>query len=305
MKIKDLIPLFLRWCEDNRAPATARFYRLGLRVLAIDLAERPIEELRQHEIEAVLKKASLRPDGTRFANDTLRRNAISFQAFQKWLKDNRYLKKSVARKLEKPAGRKRERIPTDDEMAQIIAIAPADWLRIFRGLWMCGARPNELCRATLADWDRATATITLAEHKTARKTGKPRVIPVGKQFAELLAASTEGRTEGHLFLRDDGRPWDPQTVSATFRRLRERLGLSRELCLYTTRHKHATNLLRATGGNLKAVGLQLGHADIKTTQRYVHIETKELVENQDLLHFDLPAKPADGEKPLDDAQDAA
>lgn len=302
--VRDLVPLFLAWCDAHRAPATARFYRLGLRVLSLELADRPLEDLRQHEIEAVLTKAGTRPDGTPFAPDTLRRNAISFQAFQKWLRKNRYLKKSIVRNLEKPPGRKRERIPTDDEIARIVAIAPADWLRIFAGLRMCGARPNELCRATLADWDRNAGKIVLAHHKTAKKTGKPRVIPVGVQFAELLDQSTAGRDDGPLFLRDDGRPWDPQTVSSIYRRLRDRLGLPRELCLYLTRHEHGTKLLAAVK-DLKAVGDALGHADIKTTQRYVHKTTEELRGNQDLLHFETAPKPAASDKPLDDAPRAA
>lgn len=292
MTLGQIAPLFLQWCAAHRSAQTARFYKLGLRVLVERLGDREFDQLRQHEIESALIIAGTRADGTPFAPDTVRRNAIAFQVFQEWARKNKYLAAPIVEKLEKPPGRKRERIPTDDEIRRITAAAPADWSLIYRALRMCGARPNELCRATLADWDREAGMITLAHHKTVKKSGRPRVIPVGKKLARLLAESTAGRSEGPLFQRADGRAWDPQVVSGVFRRLRDRIGLSKELCLYLTRHEHGTKLL-AKVKDLKAVAEALGHADIKTTQRYVHKTTAELRANQDAVEIDDPPPPAD------------
>jgi integrase len=70
----------------------------------------------------------------------------------------------------------------------------------YSALRQCGARPGELCRATIADVDRAAAVITLKEHKTARKTGKPRRIPIGRKLGELLTQAIGDRQAGPIFL---------------------------------------------------------------------------------------------------------
>jgi hypothetical protein len=51
------------------------------------------------------------------------------------------------------------------------------------------ARTGELWRATIADIDRAANVIVLWEHKTARKTGKPRRIPIGLKPDSICRAS--------------------------------------------------------------------------------------------------------------------
>ena len=311
MTVAALVPLFLAWCGQHRSPATARFYGMGLRGVVARLGDRAVAELRQHEVETALAEAGRRADGSPLAPDTLRRNAIAFQVFQAWCVKNRYLSEPVVEKLEKPPGRQRDRIPEPEEIRRLLDGAPADFVLIYTALRLCGARPNELVGATITDYDAGAGTITRATHKTARKTGKPRVIPVGRQLAALIARATAGRAEGPLFLRADGRPWTVGELSATFRRRRDKLGLPKDLCLYLTRHEHGTRLLEQCR-DLKAVADALGHADIKTTQRYVHKTAAELRRNQDALRMpgvedDPPASPAaappdssDGAPPADD-----
>ena len=92
---------------------------------------------------------------------------------------------------------RRDRVPTAAETEAILAQASRAFRMIYSALRQCGARPGELCRATIADVDRANRVITLKEHKTARKTGQPRRIPIGRKFGELLdqAIGTRVRKE--------------------------------------------------------------------------------------------------------------
>ena len=49
------------------------------------------------------------------------------------------------------------------------------------------------------------------------------------------------------------------------------VGCGEGYSLHSTRHTHATHLLRATG-NVKAVSRRLGHSDIRVTLRvYAHV----------------------------------
>ena len=95
-------------------------------------------------------------------------------------------------------------MPTPAETEAILAQASPAFRLIYSALRQCGARPGELCRATIADVDRANRVITLKEHKTARKTGQPRRIPIGRKLGELLDQAIGDRTEGPVFLSPSG-----------------------------------------------------------------------------------------------------
>ena len=129
--------------------------------------------------------------------------------------------------------RRRDRLPTAFETDTVLAQASPPFRLIYAALRQCGARPGELCRATIADVDRVGRLITLKEHKTARKTGQPRRIPIGRKLAELLDQAI-----GTKICREKG------------------IEFARRL---------------------------LGHAHISTTQRYMHLDDRELADAQDLV----------------------
>lgn len=76
-------------------------------------------------------------------------------------------------------------------------------------------------------------------------------------------------------------PLSTRTVQSMVKRYAEAAGLpttgNRRVTPHTLRHTYATWLIRS-GTNLEAVRRLLGHADISTTQRYLHISDPELEE---------------------------
>jgi len=148
-------------------------------------------------------------------------------------------------------------------------------------LRQCGARPGELCRATIADVDRVNRVITLKEHKTVRKTGKPRRIPVGEKLGAFLTQAIGERLAGPVFLSPAGRAWTVPNLSRTYSRLRDLAGLPRDLVLYLARHECGTKVCRQKG--IEYARRLLGHTNISTTQRYMHLDDQELADAQDLI----------------------
>jgi integrase len=106
-------------------------------------------------------------------------------------------------------------VPTPNETEALLATASPEFRLIYSALRQCGARPGELCRATIADVNRADRVITLAEHKTARKTGQARRIPIGRKLGELLDKAIGHRTAGPVFLCPSGRGWRVENLSRT------------------------------------------------------------------------------------------
>jgi integrase len=121
----------------------------------------------------------------------------------------------------------------------------------------------------------------LKEHKTARKTGQARRIPVGRKLGEMLDQAIGTRTEGPVFLSPSGRGWRVENLSRTYSRLRDLAGLPKDLVLYLARHECGTKICREKG--IEYARRLLGHTNISTTQRYMHLDDNELADAQDLI----------------------
>ena len=128
---------------------------------------------------------------------------------------------------------------------------------------------------------RSGYAIVLREHKTARKTGKPRRIPIGRKLGELLDQAIGNRSEGPIFLSPAGAGWRVENLSRTYSRLRDAAGLPRDLVLYLARHECGTKICQAKG--IEYARRLLGHTNISTTQRYVHLDDRELADAQHLV----------------------
>ncbi|MGE5193511.1 MAG: tyrosine-type recombinase/integrase [Deltaproteobacteria bacterium] len=215
------------------------------------------------------------------SDSTRHHDAVALQRLQEFALEHKLLDKPVFGKLEKPRVGQRDRLPTPDETAAILSRSSREFRLIYSALRQCRARPGELCRATIADVDRANHMITLKEHKTARKTGQPRRIPIGRKLGELLDQAIGTRTEGPVFLAPAGKAWTVPNLSRTYSRLRDMAGLPRDLVLYLARHECGTKICREKG--IEFTRRLLGHANISTTQRYMHLDDRELAEAQDLV----------------------
>jgi site-specific recombinase XerD len=298
MRLEDAIERFLSHTREHRSANTLRSYTSRLKPLRLMLGEREIESIRMADVDTFLTAAGRKADGSPKSADTRRANVIVVQTFFAFLVSFGFLGELPFKRLEKPRPRMRDRIPTEAEDAAIEKLASPEFLRVFRALRYCGARPGELSAATIADYRPAERLIVLSKHKTAEKTGKPRKIGVGKKLAAILTEAIGGRTEGPLFLAENGVAWTAQRLSKRYKRLCRQADLSEELCLYLQRHAHATELCEKLG--VFAASQALGHTDVKTTQRYIKPKDSLLSEHQDLLdgedEKETPEK-GDGEEP--------
>jgi integrase len=276
MLIGDLIAEFFAWNSRHRSPPTTAFYRTRLRRFCQKYNDRDLATLTPLEVDEHLAEA-----GRGMSDSTNHHNAVALERLQKFAIQNKLLDKPVFGNLEKPRVGRRDRVPTPAETEGILAHASRQFRLIYSALRQCGARPGELCRATIADVDRGKCVITLKEHKTSRKTGQPRRIPIGRKLGELLDQAIGQRTEGPVFLSPAGKAWTVPNLSRTYSRLRDVAGLPRDLVLYLARHECGTKICREKG--IEFARRLLGHANISTTQRYMHLDDRELADAQDLV----------------------
>jgi len=68
----------------------------------------------------------------------------------------------------------------------------------------------------------------------------------------------------------------------TYSRLRDLAGLPKDLVLYLARHECSTKICREKG--IEFARRLLGHTNISTTQRFIHLDENELAPAQDLMN---------------------
>jgi integrase len=295
MRIDTLIDEFLAQCRQGLSKATVAFYRGRLRKFRERFGERDFATLKLSEIVDYLEWA-----GTGASDSTRRHNIVALERLQLFARERRVIRKRIFPRLKKPPIALREKLPTAEEREALLREASAEFKLIYAALRQCGARPSELCGALIEQIQTLEGgrALVLTKHKTARKTGKPRIIPIGNKLGELIAEGAGDRTAGPIFRSPRGTAWTPANLSATYRSLRDAAGLPKHLCLYLARHEHASEMVRRF--DIHAAKEALGHSSINTTQRYVHTKLEDKLSRQDAFGEEPSAPPGQASPRADD-----
>ena len=83
------------------------------------------------------------------------------------------------------------------------------------------------------------------------------------------------RDPGTLFVSRTGRRIGRERLWAIVRRYAAEAGIEKGVHPHTLRHSFATHLLSG-GADLRVVQEMLGHANIRTTELYTHLDTSRL-----------------------------
>jgi integrase/recombinase XerD len=127
-----------------------------------------------------------------------------------------------------------------------------------------GLRVSE---ATGADIEHLGPTMVIT-----RKGGKVVTIPLAPRTARAIDLATGERTEGPLFVTEDGRRLDRHGAARIVRRVTRRAGIAKHVGPHTLRHAFITAALDA-GVPLRDVQEAASHADPRTTMRYDRART--------------------------------
>jgi integrase/recombinase XerD len=161
-------------------------------------------------------------------------------------------------------------------------------------LYSSGLRIGEALRLTVLDVDLINRVVTVRDTKFF----KTRLVPIGQKLSAEMAAHLERRRNlpmpagenSYLFASSTGQRWSYSQVITLFQRLRHSAqieapeGELRPPRLHDLRHTAAVHRVlswyrdgRDVQHLLPQLATYLGHVDIKSTQRYLHM-TPELLE---------------------------
>ena len=145
-----------------------------------------------------------------------------------------------------------------------------------------GLRLSELTGLNLEQLDLADGLV-----EVLGKGSKTRVLPVGKKAREALQAWLAVRVlanpkDDAAFVSQRGTRLGPRAIQMRVKAAGER-ELGQNLHPHMLRHSFASHLLESSQ-DLRAVQELLGHADIKTTQIYTHLDFQHLASVYDSAH---------------------
>lgn len=157
--------------------------------------------------------------------------------------------------------------------------ARSRWLRnraLLEAVYSSGLRASEV---VALDWNHIDADLGVLRVERG-KGGKQRVVPIGRDALEALAAyrsdwSEPRRDESAVFLNLRGTRLNVRSVGRVLDECIRRAAVQTKASPHALRHSFATHLLES-GGDLRAIQEMLGHSSISTTQRYTHLDLRRL-----------------------------
>lgn len=149
---------------------------------------------------------------------------------------------------------------------------------LFELMYSSGLRATEICSLAVQGVDEGEAYV-----RVRGKGDKERIVPVGLPALHAVIAYRTGlrprllraRAVHELFLNARGGALTRQGLWKILRKWATVAGLADRCSPHVLRHCFATHLLQG-GADLRAVQELLGHADIRTTQIYTHLDRAHL-----------------------------
>jgi integrase len=146
-----------------------------------------------------------------------------------------------------------------------------------------------LCHLTWADVDLENREIVLRRHKTVKKTGRPRRVPIHPVVLKLLIVIRRQKDPGeHVFLNHRKAPWNRSSLSLRVQRARAAAGVPDDAKLYGLRHRFGTTAI-LKGVDLKTLAELMGHTTTRMTEHYVALAGQREHLAEAMLRVNAPA----------------
>ena len=180
-----------------------------------------------------------------------------------------------------PIPRERNRLPSilgKEEVSRMINASGNLYRRtLLMMLYGTGMRRSEVAHIKVGDIDSQRMII----HVVNGKGGKDRDLPLSPALLETLREYWRWR-KPKLFLfptrnhhTGPEQPISDKTVWIACSEAARRAGITKRVTPHTLRHSWATHLLE-DGTDLRTIQLMLGHGDLETTARYLHVSQRHL-----------------------------
>tara|TARA_B100000614_G_scaffold143892_1_gene127940 strand:+ start:355 stop:1251 length:897 start_codon:yes stop_codon:yes gene_type:complete len=278
---------FLKF-ERNLSQNTIQSYLSDLKKLIKYLGIKKNNNL-PHEIKVDIIREFLYLESKKIKASTQGRLISSLNLFFDFLILEKILIENPVEKIDYPKiGFTIPTTLTTDEIDLIIANARLNknnGLRnetIIEVLYSCGLRVSELINLKISD-------LYLSEQllKVIGKGNKERFVPISQtakklivQYIEFVRNSNKVK-KGHedtLFINNRGKKLTRIMIYTILNSIAQEIGIKKKVSPHVLRHSFATHLIE-NGADIISIQKMMGHENIVTTEKYLHVRNKHLKES--------------------------
>lgn len=139
-----------------------------------------------------------------------------------------------------------------------------------------GLRLNEIINIRIRDLDLKSKSI----HVKITKTDVDRFVCFTESTKQLLYKFIVTQQIEDFIFYDfkTNKKLTTSSVESFIYRVKKRLQIQENITPHKWRHTFATNFLK-NGGDLETLRLLLGHSNLKTTQKYLHLSKNDIITN--------------------------
>ncbi len=142
--------------------------------------------------------------------------------------------------------------------------------------YSAGLRVSEIVNLKLKNIDSVRMQLFI-ENAKGKKDRYVNLSPVLVDILRRYYSTYRPRPELYLFESEQtGTAYPVRTVQQIFSNAKRKAGISKDVGIHSLRHSFATHLLEK-GVDIRYIKELLGHFDIKTTERYLHVARQKLV----------------------------
>jgi integrase/recombinase XerC len=272
--------------ERRLSPLTCKSYARDLAILLKHLQKIPLNLVQPHHIRHFI--AQLHSQG--LSGKSIARVISAWRGFFSYLIRSHHFTHNPCVGIHAPKSPKNlPQTLSPDETAQLLTFLADDLLNsrdraMFELFYSSGLRLAELANLQITDINLPDSTV-----RVSGKGGKTRIVPIGSKAIAALQAWIKQRDKliqpgrNTLFLSRHGKPISTRTISHRLKNRALQQGINSNVHPHMLRHSFASHLLQSSG-DLRAVQEMLGHANIRTTQMYTHLDFQHLTKVYDATH---------------------
>lgn len=253
------------------SPNTIRTYTNEFYQLLRLLKEHPVYDLNPEQLRRYMLYA-IETEGIKENTAHSRINALKYY-FEKVLGRDKFF-------IEIPRPKKPLTLPKvlgEEELGRLFrSLSNSKHKAILFTTYSAGLRVSEVVNLRIQDIDSDRMQILIKEAKGK----KDRYVSLSPILLDILRAyikTYRPKPIFYLFESEQTKTAYPvRTIQRIFQLAKEKAGIKKETGIHSLRHSFATHLLEK-GTDIKYIKDLLGHFNIKTTERYLHVSKKELI----------------------------
>ena len=249
-----------------------------------DVAEITQEDVTQYVVSVTQRSISISTKGTYIRH---------LKIFLKWISEEYEAIYDVSKIKIPKCAKKNVRVYSDDEIRLIFdSIKTSEtWLTIRNKLMLALMLDSGLRRNEVVNLERGNIFIDEKYISILGKGNKERIVPLGKTSASILKEYYKicPYDTSYVFCNLDGKQITNNTIKQMISKLAKKLPF--ELSAHKLRHNFATNYCLDQNEKYGRVDIYklmilMGHEDIETTRRYLHMANKIVAAKDHISHLD-------------------